>query len=133
MKLMNKFLAPLVAVFVCGCAGQPTTSMSAANGTPATVPPAAAPAAAGSSAAGAPTQATAPQTTDQLIANAKREGYTVVNQNGDEVLCRTQFRTGSHIVKDTYCMTPAEYEQLRQQTQRGLVNTMTASPLKSFK
>jgi hypothetical protein len=62
------------------------------------------------------------------LANAKKLGYTVINKNGEALYCRTQLRTGSHVNTDTYCLTPKEFEDMRDKTQRGLSNILQTAP-----
>jgi hypothetical protein len=57
------------------------------------------------------------------LAEAKKMGYTVVNQDGKELFCHTGLKTGSRVERETTCMTAKEIDDLREQTQRGLMNT----------
>lgn len=110
-----RMILVLTVLSVAGCASQPSSPPS----TPSVAPPPAAAAAAPAAPA---------LTNDQLLADAKKQGYTVVNQNGEEMVCRTQVRVGSRLQKDTTCLTPAEYDQLRRRTQEGLANTFYSRP-----
>lgn len=60
----------------------------------------------------------------QRIAEAKKMGYKLVNQNGEEYFCRTDLKTGSRVQHETVCLTRKQIDDLRQQTQQGLANTL---------
>jgi hypothetical protein len=90
-------------------------------------PAAPAMAAAPATANGAPAGARPPLDAAEL-ANAKKLGYTVIDKSGETLYCRTQLRTGSHVNTDTYCLTPKEFEDMREKTQRGLSNILQTAP-----
>ncbi len=54
------------------------------------------------------------------LADAKRRGYKVVNTDGETLYCRTDFKTGSHVEKQTTCLTAHELDALRDQTRQGM-------------
>jgi hypothetical protein len=64
----------------------------------------------------------------KVVLDAKRRGYTVVNENGEILYCHQEARTGSHLVTDITCLTEKEMTQLREQTQRGMQNTQLQLP-----
>jgi hypothetical protein len=65
----------------------------------------------------------------KLVSEAKRRGYTLVNQDGETLFCHTGTRTGSHVVADTTCVTEAQMDSMRRQTQQVLqTNQMQAPP-----
>ncbi len=59
----------------------------------------------------------------KLTADAKRRGYTLVNQDGETLYCRKDAPTGSHLATQTICMTQKEMEDMRSDTQRMLQST----------
>jgi hypothetical protein len=75
----------------------------------------------------APAQPAAPQAegdpqklTADRIMQLQREGYKLVNRDGQTYYCRTEAKTGSHLARDTVCMTEEEIIALRDQTKQGL-------------
>jgi hypothetical protein len=56
------------------------------------------------------------------LLEAKKQGFTVVTKNGDVLFCRTELRTGSHVAKDTTCLTAKELDELHEQTSQDLRN-----------
>ena len=64
---------------------------------------------------------------DKLVADAKKLGYTLVNENGEVYYCHTVLKTGSHARYETTCLTQKEMTDLREQTQRSLLNNETQS------
>jgi hypothetical protein len=120
-----RLIVTLLALAAVGCAAPPVApappgpSASSARTAPQGAAPAAVP--------------SAPVSVADSIADAKKKGYTLVNHNGEEVVCRTQLRTGSRLQKDTYCFTPAEYEEMRRRTEQGLANTEMQTPPPQFK
>jgi hypothetical protein len=57
------------------------------------------------------------------IAEAQAAGYKVVNENGKDLLCRKELRTGSHARYRTSCLTPEEWRSLAD-AQRSTVQDM---------
>jgi len=107
---MGKLLISM-ALLVAGCAGRPADS-------PRTevvqVPPG--------------TKELSPHSPgDKLVADAKKLGYTLVNRNGEVYYCHTVLKTGSHAQHETVCLTEKEMADLREQTQRSLLNNETQS------
>jgi len=71
-------------------------------------------------------------TGEQIVA-LQRQGYKLVNSNGQTLYCMTEARTGSRLQKDNICMTEREMVTLRERTERGLQNTMMQQPPKQGK
>jgi hypothetical protein len=105
----------LAAVAVIGgCAGQPSTTAPAA-----------------ATAAGQPQQtASDDELEKKRLAEAIKRGYKVTNTNGDVLYCRSDFATGSHIQKNTVCLTAQQLDDLDRRNQRdlGLPNTPINMP-----
>jgi hypothetical protein len=74
----------------------------------------------------------APKTDDTIsedrLAEAKKMGYKLVNQDGQEFFCRTNLKTGSRVQRETVCVTQQDIDELREQTQQGLANTTRQLP-----
>jgi hypothetical protein len=108
-----------VAVSAAGCAAQlpPATPTPAAT----VVPQAAA-----NSSASAP----AAKQSSELQKQAKGMGYTLVKRDGeDDLYCRTSVKTGSRLQRERVCLTAAELDLARSQTEQTLGNsTMQARP-----
>ncbi|HEY2678029.1 MAG TPA: hypothetical protein VGI65_13750 [Steroidobacteraceae bacterium] len=117
----------LTLLFVAGCAGQPST------------PPAPAQAVTYVSSTGAPvaqisaTAATGADLDAKRLADAKKAGYTVINSNGEPLFCSTEPHLGSHVQKDTICLTAKQWDDERVRTQQGLQNYMRSDPAKGGK
>lgn len=111
MRIVHFALA-LIAV---GCAGQPTT------------PP---PVVIARASQAAPVVPLAPgeKVDAKRLTDAKKLGYTVVDQDGKELFCRTDLKTGSRVERETVCLTYKEIEELRLHTQQGLANTLHQTP-----
>jgi hypothetical protein len=106
------------ALLAVGCAGQP--DKPAADPSPA--------AAAGAGATATPAPATAPKIDAQRLADARRLGYKIVDKNGEEYFCDKSVQTGSHLHQETICLTAAQMDSLRSQTQQNLQNMMRTTP-----
>lgn len=102
------------------CSGSPTKEPIT---TPATAAPTAAPAS-GTTQASADSQKLTPERIMQL----QREGYTLVDRNGEQYFCRNEKKTGSRLARETVCMTESQIVSLRDQTKRGLARTMRERP-----
>jgi hypothetical protein len=107
---MRVFAAGM-AVMVAGCAGQPNAPEPAARTT---------------FVASVPVIATAVSSdgktpsVSKTVLDAKKMGYTVVDENGEKMFCRKAARTGSHLATETTCLTAKQIDELREQTQRSL-------------
>jgi hypothetical protein len=97
---------------------------------------------AGTPTAGSPPTATNPQTSQPItaansklspekIAYLQRNGYQLVNRDGEPVYCRTEKKLGSHLARETICMTEHEIETLRDTTQHGLDEMSRVRPMTS--
>ena len=64
----------------------------------------------------------------KLVSEAKRRGYTLVNQDGETLFCHTGTRTGSHVVADTTCVTEAQMDNMRRATQQVLQTNQLQAP-----
>jgi hypothetical protein len=64
----------------------------------------------------------------KLVLDAKRRGYTVVNQNGETLFCHKDARIGSHLVNETTCLTARQMEDLRRQTQQSMQSFQMQMP-----
>lgn len=113
---MRYSVSVAVLVAIAGCASQP------APVTPA--PVASAPATA------APVAEAVPKDPNQHITlgEARRLGYTIVNEKGKTVYCRDQTETGSHARKETICLTEDELIAAREASKRNLDQMQRITP-----
>lgn len=93
----------LAGLAVVGCAGQPSSPQ--ANNVVAQAPAGAA--------AGTPADIEA-----QRLAAAKNLNLKVFNKDGQQLFCRSNLVTGSHIQRDTRCYTAEQLESLEREVQR---------------
>jgi hypothetical protein len=56
---------------------------------------------------------------DKIMA-AQKAGYEIRNENGEQLLCRREPKTGSRLRHTVSCMTPKQWEQLQSDTQQTL-------------
>jgi hypothetical protein len=58
----------------------------------------------------------------QMLAEAKKAGYSLVNTNGEVLYCRTDVKLGTHIRKntDTVCLTAQEMIEIHEATRHSL-------------
>src|SRR6267154_4510910 len=61
-----------------------------------------------------------PPSVGEALLIAQRQGYTLVNKNGETYYCRDEKKTGSRLAHSTVCLTQKDRDSLRQQTQRSL-------------
>jgi hypothetical protein len=54
----------------------------------------------------------------QRLVAAKNLNLTVVNKDGQQLYCRTDLVTGSHIQRDTHCFTAEQVDRMQSQAQR---------------
>lgn len=66
--------------------------------------------------------------TRERLASAKKMGYSLVNEHGEDLYCRQDLKTGSRVQREMVCLTWKDLETLREQTQNGLANTMRQLP-----
>ncbi len=103
--------------------------LAACAGTPSSPPPAAAAPTTYIDASGNPVTQVSAKTPEgnldtKKLAEAKKAGFTVINQDGVELLCRSEAKTGSRITRDTdtTCLTAKQWDDMRAQTQQGVEN-----------
>ncbi len=106
-------------VALAACSGSPTKEPD----TTPTAAPTEAPSS-GTTQASADSQKLTPERIMQL----QREGYTLVDRNGEQYFCRSEKKTGSRLARETVCMTESQIVALRDQTKRGLARTMREIP-----
>jgi hypothetical protein len=58
----------------------------------------------------------------QRLAAAKKLGYSVVNTDGELLYCHSEFKTGSHVQKETTCLTAEQLDHLHDQSRLDLQN-----------
>lgn len=56
---------------------------------------------------------------DKIMA-AQKAGYEIRNENGEQLLCRKDPKTGSRLRHTVSCMTPKQWDQLQSDTQQTL-------------
>lgn len=56
---------------------------------------------------------------DKIMA-AQKAGYEIRNENGEQLLCRKEPKTGSRLRHSVSCMTAKQWEQLQSDTQQTL-------------
>jgi hypothetical protein len=84
----------LTAILAAGCASEPASQHTAANSAPVA-------------------------TTDAgRLALAKNLNLKLINKDGQQLYCRSDFETGSHIQRDMTCYTADQLDRLHAQTQR---------------
>jgi hypothetical protein len=110
-----------VFLLVAGCAGQPT-------------PPA--PATVYVNASGAPLEQVSVKNEAGVVdakrlENAKKEGFTVINKDGETLYCKSWDRTGSRVLKDTQCLTADQIDQWHEQTQQAMQEYMRTNAPKT--
>jgi hypothetical protein len=109
-----RYAVSVLALVVSGCAGQP---------------PAAPPTRyVGNAAQGAQVELTALNLNTDRLVNAKKLGYTVVNTDGAPLFCKTEMKTGSHVQKETTCLTAQELDHLHDMTRQNLQNYIKPNP-----
>jgi hypothetical protein len=108
--------ALLTMLTLAGCAAQAPAPQNAA---------AAAGAADAGTAAAAPTESEA-----KRIALAQKMHLKLVNQDGEEVFCKSSLLTGSHIRTEMRCYTAAEMDRMEERTQRDVdeLNKLQSHP-----
>jgi hypothetical protein len=56
----------------------------------------------------------------QRLAAAKNLNLKVMSKDGQQLFCRSNLVTGSHISRDTRCYTAEQLDRMQEQTQRDL-------------
>jgi hypothetical protein len=132
----------ILTAMLAGCAGQPSNpavapgaaSPPVAVASPASAPVSSAPApvsaypsaqapaalAAAATAGAAPGVAVTPDIESQRLAAARNLNLKVMNKDGKELYCRSNYMTGSHIQRDMQCFTADQVQRMQEQTQRDL-------------
>lgn len=62
------------------------------------------------------------------VQEASKAGYRIVDLKGETVYCREQLKTGSHVRKETICLTAAELEAAREASRRNVSQMQRATP-----
>jgi hypothetical protein len=70
------------------------------------------------SAAGLPNDGADKQAAD--LAKARKLGYRIVDQNGQPVYCHDSTATGSHLHKETICLTQAQWDNVSENASRAM-------------
>jgi PBP1b-binding outer membrane lipoprotein LpoB len=117
-------IALFAAMIVAGCASQPSPPEShlnaAPNPTSAQVDQAQ-PAGGGGLAPTVLQAAKSPADVEaQRLAKAKNLNLKVVNKDGQELYCRSNYVTASHIQRDTTCYTADQVARMEERTTREL-------------
>jgi hypothetical protein len=119
-------IAFLAAMTVAGCASQPhsasTQPSAAPNPTSAQIAPAQLPGGGGLSPSVLQAVNSSPDVEAQRLARAKNLNLKIMNKDGKEMYCRSNFVTASRIQRDTTCYTAEQVEQMQDQTTRFLDN-----------
>ena|SRR5271167_4730680 len=102
---------------LAGCAGAPTAP-----------PPPGAAAVASQAGAASPSSTPESESDAKRRLDAKKEGFTLVNKSGEVLYCRTELRTGSHVAKDTTCLTQKQLDEQLEQTRQELGSLKTNVP-----
>ena len=104
----------IVTIIVSACAGTPPANHNVSA--PAATPPVA--------------KATPTNTADkgESLLALQRQGYTIVDKNGERYYCRDEKKTGSRLAHETVCMTQKEMDDLRDRTQHNMGNFMREVP-----
>ena len=73
---------------------------------------------------GMPLNVTSPQNPSyieaQRVAAAKNLNLHIVTKDGVRLFCRSEFISGSHIIKDNTCYTAEQIDRMDEKTQRDL-------------
>jgi len=103
---MRAIILFTAAIVVGGCAGQPTSSPQLGGGEVST-------------------------TDAQRLAVARNLNLKLVNKDGQQLYCRSNFQTASRIRTDTTCYTADQLAALQQQNDRDLDYLSRASGVAS--
>jgi hypothetical protein len=63
------------------------------------------------------------------VQEARKAGYRIVNEGGKTLYCREQLKTGSHLRKETICLTEEELEIARDTSRRNMEQMQRRTPL----
>ncbi len=61
------------------------------------------------------------------LVQARKAGYTVVNRDGETLFCSKDDVTGSHVRKQTNCLTAKQMDDQIEQTRMGMQSYMHAN------
>jgi hypothetical protein len=126
---MRAFIA-LMALMAAGCASQP--SHPQANPTTAAPAVPAANATASATNGAAPAATAAPGDIQaQRLAKAKNLNLKIYNKDGQELFCRSNYKTGSHIQRDERCYTAEQLDRFDQAQQRQVEQFLVAPNLQN--
>lgn len=92
----------IVALAVVGCATQPSAPAPTSAVAPSTVAP------------------PADSVEAQRLAAAKNLNLKIIDKNGQQLFCRSNLVTGSHIQRDQTCYTADQLDHMEAQMQRDL-------------
>ena len=110
--MMRALMLPIgLGLLMVGCAGepvQPKPNLVAVQGP------------VGSTAVSGNIGVTSPSIEAQRLAAAKNLNLKVFAKDGQELFCRSNLVTGSHIQRDTRCFTAEQLDQMDQATQRDV-------------
>jgi len=107
----------LMMMAVVGCASEPSAPQTRLSPTPAP---------ADASSAVKPTESVEAQ----RLAAAKNLNMKVIDKDGQQLFCRSNLVTGSHIQRDTTCYTADQLDHMEAQMQRDL-DRLTLTPSQS--
>jgi len=105
---MHQLLISALVGLVVGCASQPDRPLAPPIDTTAAAP-----------------VSTAPVATVQ---KASKAGYRIVKDGEETLYCREQLKTGSHLLKETICLTAEELELARAASRRNLEQMQRRTP-----
>lgn len=110
----------VIIVLIAGCAGEPSTAPPATRYVNSK----------GQQLVSAPIGAGGVVDTKRLL-EAKKQGFTLVNADGEVLYCRSEMKLGSHIQRstDAACLTAKQLDELHESTRASLQNYLpSASP-----
>ena len=105
----------LMTMAVVGCASQPSAPQTPSSTLQTS--------AAASSAPAPPAESVEAQ----RLAAARNLNMKVIDKDGQQLFCRSNLMTGSHIQRDTTCYTADQLDRMQAQTQRDL-DHLTLAP-----
>jgi hypothetical protein len=102
---MRQLLLAAIAILVVGCASAPAAEPEVAT-----------------------RYATTMQPEAESLDAARKLGYKVVDEDGQTLYCRSQKKLGSHIRKETVCLTEEELLIAREASRRNAENMKKVTP-----
>lgn len=107
---VTRGMIPLAAIILTACAARPGFNYDPAQGMPLNV--------------------TSPQNPPyieaQRVAASKNLNLHIVTKDGVRLFCRSEFISGSHIIRDNTCYTAEQIDRMNDRTQRELKNFLNA-------